>query len=182
MCICISAYNKAHNKAASCIKTNPLGKVCYKNKKIQAQDSIALAVNKSLPFFDFHKKSKINLVSIWLAVYFSLSQKVHLQSICICKAYFKCLKYCVFFFATFRLLHNSILKVIRLFSVILFYIFIYLVIKKKDITFCKRKFTGSERQLPLYSPRKLFKAPATELQSKSQNINQRYLSFLLSNQ
>lgn len=137
MCICISAYNKAHNKAASCIKTNPLGKVCYKNKKIQAQDSIALAVNKSLPFFDFHKKSKINLVSIWLAVYFSLSQKVHLQSICICKAYFKCLKYCVFFFATFRLLHNSILKVIRLFSVILFYIFIYLVIKKRTLHFVK---------------------------------------------
>lgn len=89
-----------------------------------------LSINLSL-FLIFIKKSQINLVSIWLAVYFSLSQKVHLQSICICKAYFKCLKYCVFFFATFRLLHNSILKVIRLFSVILFYIFIYLVIKKK---------------------------------------------------
>lgn len=128
---------------------------------------LLLSINLSL-FLIFIKKSQINLVSIWLAVYFSLSQKVHLQSICICKAYFKCLKYCVFFFATFRLLHNSILKVIRLFSVILFYIFIYLVIKKKkDITFCKRKFTGSERQLPLYSPRKLFKALATELQSKS---------------
>lgn len=70
-------------------------------------------------------------------------------------------------FATFRLLHNSILKGIRLFSVILFYIFIYLVIKKKDITFSKRKFTGSKRQLLLYSPRKIFKALATELESKS---------------